>query len=75
MFAIVIEYQLFVSDNPDATTEQNCDYSFEGVRLVVWRKEDADSGTTRMPTPRHGYIGSAHTSVLGYEAPRSVQNE
>jgi hypothetical protein len=40
-FDIVIEYELFVSDDPDATWAENCDYSFEEVRLVVWRKEDS----------------------------------
>ncbi len=43
VFDIVIEYELFVSDDPDATWEQNCNYSFEEVRLVVWRREDADT--------------------------------
>lgn len=42
IFDIVIGYELFVSDAPDATWEQNCDYSFEEVRLVVWRKEAVD---------------------------------
>jgi hypothetical protein len=90
MFDIVIEYELFVSDDPDATWEQNCDYSFEAVRLVVWRKEDADSGDEDTDADRKTRLQKvgAHellpkslrtleqfAAVLGYEAPRSVQNE
>lgn len=43
VFDIVIEYELCVSDDPDATWEQNCEYTFEEVWLVVWQRiEDAD---------------------------------
>ena len=90
MFDIVIEYELFVSDDPDATWEKNCDYSFEEVRLVVWRREEADSeddDTEAQRKPRLHKVGAHElrpktlrtleqfAAVLGYEAPPSVQDE
>jgi hypothetical protein len=87
VFDIVIAYELFVSDDPDATWEQNCDYSFEEVRLVVWHKEDADGDeddTVADRKPRLHKVGTQElhpktlrsleqfADVLGYEGPRLV---
>jgi hypothetical protein len=88
VFDIVIEYELFVSDDPDATWEQNCDYSFEEVRLVVWRKEDADRDDDDSDRkPRLHKVGAHElrpkalrsldhfATVLGYTQPPSGPTE
>jgi hypothetical protein len=43
VFDIIIEYELVISDDPDATWEQNCSYSFEEVVLKVWERTLPDS--------------------------------
>jgi hypothetical protein len=88
VFDIVIEYELFVADDPDATWDQNCDYTFEEVRLVVWRRAGADGeddGSGHKPRLRQ--VGAHElrpktlrslvqfSKVLGYAPPPSAPNE
>lgn len=42
-YDIVIKYDVFLSDHYRGSLEDNSTYFFEGVRLVVWRRDDVDS--------------------------------
>lgn len=43
VFDIIIQYELSVSDAPQATWDQNCSYLFEEVVLKIWKREQAES--------------------------------
>jgi hypothetical protein len=73
VFDIVIEYELFVSDDPDASWEDNCNYSFEEIRLVVWRRENVDAEDDDLDADRKPRLQKVGTHELRPETLRTLE--
>lgn len=89
-YDIVIKYDVILSDHYVGSLEDNSDYYFEGVRLVVWRRDDVDpydDDTDSDCKPLLRKIGSQEihpptlrmleqfAAVLGYSPPPATDTD